>query len=393
MLQVSEDFTRLIFQSHRIATKVCPPDRPDLPLPLINGDIALDITAAVRGTASLKFAEVDLVPRSNDAILAPYGQKLQVFRGLYIPGVTQPELVSLGKFVIQRTRVRDTPGGGVEIDVSASDRSQNVIDAEFEDIETVGPGDLFTDAILEIVGGGVPIPEYEFIEKDSLSPTLTGEQGDDRWAFAQTMASALGCDLYYNNQGILTLSLRQIATDPHVLSITEGVDGVEVNPPEVEEDPSLLEVDKELSRENAHNKWIVNGDNPDDIEGTPPTATAIDDDPDSPTRYGGPFGKKPEIWNSAFITDNDQAQDAAEGKKAKERGISLELNFGSLVHPALEPDDVVFVKRTRKSRTTGEIVHIANESHVLDSLNIPLMPDQNMTGKTRAVFVESLEEE
>ena len=212
----------------------------------------------------------------------------------------------------------------------------------------------------------------------ALAPMHQGEQGGDRWAMAQDMASVLGCDLYWSNTGVLTLQPISSLGDAPVASIVEGEDGVEVK-------PSLLDIGRTWSRRESHNKWIVIGVNPADADGAtpPPTATAIDDNPSSPSYYYGPFGRKPEVWNSSLIESTAQATDAAEGKKAKEIGLTQEINFGALVNPALEPGDVVHVKRTRM--VEGELFEVANESHILDSVTIPLDAGTPMQGSTRAI--------
>ena len=48
-----------------------------------------------------------------------------------------------------------------------------------------------------------------------------------------------------------------------------------------------------------------------------------------------------------------------------------------LVNPALEPDDLVQVTRTRAGLTA--------EAHIVDSVTIPLTAEGTMTGRTRAV--------
>ena len=117
------------------------------------------------------------------------------------------------------------------------------------------------------------------------------------------------------------------------------------------------------SRTESHNKWIVIGDNPESEGAAPPRGEAIDDDGNSPTYYYGSYGRKPEIWHSSFIESDEQAQDAADGKRAKEGGTTQSVDFGSLVNPALEPGDVVRITRSRDGVT------LVDESHIIDSID------------------------
>ena len=60
-------------------------------------------------------------------------------------------------------------------------------------------------------------------------------------------------------------------------------------------------------------------------------------------------------------------------------GIAKAINFGAVVHPALEPLDTITVNRPRAG--------ITNETLVLDSLTIPLEAEGPMSGQTRTVRV------
>ena len=52
-------------------------------------------------------------------------------------------------------------------------------------------------------------------------------------------------------------------------------------------------------------------------------------------------------------------------------------------NPALEPSDVVYVKRARAGIGEDETY---GEAHVIDTLTIPLTADQPITGTTRATL-------
>lgn len=342
--------------------------------PLDGSSVTLDITAAVRATATLLFGGPSLVPTTVDSLLAPYGKEFRIWRGVRLSDGYE-EMVPLGIYHIQDTNLSEGPDG-VVVTVSMSDRAQKAIDAQFESVYSIAPGTDFVAAIITMIGEGTPVGLTNVITTEFDTPTLTGEQGADRWGFGQEMTAMIGCHLYWDNTGALAIQPIASVEDAAVSSIVEGEDGVEF--------PNLLEIGRTWSRREAHNKWIVTGDNTDDVGGAPPTATAVDDDPNSPTYYDGEFGHKPEMYHSSFITNSVQATDAASGKKAQESGLTQAVSFGSVVNPALEPDDVIQVKRTVLDPDSGELVEIANEKHIIDSLTIPLGTDQPMTGQTRS---------
>lgn len=379
MIQTPAEFNDLIFASHKLLTEVkvsTTSDPSDYVLvEPTDGQVTLDNTSAIRGNASLTFNDPDLIPVDSSSLLAPYGNELIISRGLEIGGFSH--MVQLGVFGIQDATVSEDG----TLTIAASDRSQYVVDAIFEEVYDIAPGTDFSEAILDIVSYALAT-DYDFVEKDAVTPTLSGEQGEDRWAFVQDMAEILGCHLYFDNEAILTMKEIGLESAFEDISIVEGRDGVEVR-------PALLDLSRTWSRRDSHNKWIVISDNPDAEGAAPPQAEAIDDDPDSPTYYYGRFGRKPEVWHSTVIGElgGDSAamcQAAADGKKAKEAGLTQEVNFGSLVNPSLEPNDVVHISRT--IRHENEEIILVDEHHIIDSLTIPLSADGKMEAQTRRTF-------
>lgn len=378
MITVPQKFLDYIYQSHKLVVKVVDA-QTNTELEIDDGSVTLDQTAATRGSANLTFKDLGLMPADENSLLAPYGREFYIYRGLRLPDGWQ-HLVKLGVFRVEDVSLtEDSSGDYSGFQVVMLDRSARVIDDIFEAVVSIAGGSDYLETIADLVSDAVPNLQTDFITKTALTPTLSGEQGEDRWAFVQTMAEAIGCELYFNNEGELTLRPVAQPSGASCGCITEGEEGVEVH-------PALLSLEASWSRRDAHNKWIVVGDNA-DIDGAAPTATALDDDPASPLNYYGQFGKKAEVYHSSFITDTTMAQEAADGKKAKESGISQEVNFGSLVNPAMEPGDVVEIKRTKRDWNSGELVVIADETHVIDSITIPLSADKGMEARTRSILI------
>lgn len=381
MRPVSDRWASGITSSHQIAVEVLQGGEP---LPITSGSVTLDITAESRGSFTFTVEDPALIPVDHTSRLAPYRDDLVIRRGLIYPdGVS--ELVSLGTGLrIESTEIPDEVDG-VNINVTGLDRSAKVIDASFEAANAgqIPAGTNFVTAIHDLIIPYVYAEDeiqtnFNTIAVDKLTPMVPVEEGDDRWACAQDLASIIKYDLYFDGDGVLTLSLIQNESADPVAYLVEGQDGVEVNP------PTLLSASKKWTREGAYSRWIVTGDNPNE-DGAPPRAIATDDDPNSPTYYYGTFGRKPDFWSSPDILDNSQAQEAADGRKAKSLGTSQSVDFGALVNPALEPGDVVQITRTHPNPDDpNNPIPVADEHHIIDSITIPLSADESMTGMTRA---------
>lgn len=324
----------------------------------ITGEVTLDNTAQTRGRLALTIADSlgpagTLLPVSPRSLLAPYGNELRVSRGIAFPNGTI-ELVSLGVFRVEDAEVSDD---GVQI--AGLDRSARVIDARFEEPYQVAAGTNTEAAIAAVLGEALPGVLTVFPGASYTTPLLFGEEGGDRWQFAQDLALSIGMTLYFNGDGAAVLSpaLPQAPT----AQLVEGDGGV------------LLTAGRNWKRTGTFNRVIVTGDNTGD--GPPVRGVATDSNPESPTYYLGSFGKVPRFYASSFIRTDEQAQQAAQSILDRELGTTQRVTFGSVVDPTLEPGDVARITRAALG---------IDEDHVVDTLTIPLEASVAASGATRA---------
>jgi hypothetical protein len=344
---------------------------------VLEGSVTLDARSASRGRCEISLVDdgtMGLVPDSPAALLAPFGNELQIFRGVEYG--TQRELVSLGIFGIERAGTEDT-GEGVVISVSGLDRSWRFLQAPFERPITIQPGTLVTNAILIILADAWASLEYaagEFASVDPVPlPLLAAQEGDDRWAFCQALAVSIGSELFFDDTGTLRLVPTPEPSGGASATFAEGIDGV------------LLGVNRDWDRGEVYNKVVVSGENP-NIDGPVPRGEAADSDPTSPTYYdrNSRFGKKPYFYSNSWITTNAGAQKMARGLLARAIGAPDVINFGAIVDPARRPGDVVAIERPLS-------VPAGCEKHILDSVTIPLAPEAEMSCATRVAQILATE--
>lgn len=342
-------------------------------LPVVDGGVTLDSTAATRGRLDLTIAGrlidaagvTNLVPRDPSDPLAPYGNEIAVSRGVRYPG-GGVELVPLGVFGIYETQIGDD-GGGVQVQLAGLDRSQRIIDARFEQPYQIAAGTNYGTAILTTIQAAYPDVAYNFTPTALTAPTtLIAEEGSDRWAFCQSMATACGLELFFNGAGTLILRpvVQAVGGTPDV-SLVEGEGGV------------LVAAASTWTRDGAYNRIIATGESTGENT-VVPRGVATDLNPLSPTYYYGPFGRVPTFFVSQMIRTDQQAADAAAAQLGKQLGTSRRVSFGTVVNPRIQPGTVVQITRER----TG-----IDELQVVDSITCPLSATGTMTGATRAVQV------
>lgn len=337
---------------------------------VVEGEVTLDANAEIRGRCDVRLIDdgtFNLTPRVPNDLLSPYGNEIRLERGIrYSDGFEK--LFSLGIFRIDSSDVEDI-GTDFGIRCTGLDRSARIHDARFEAPATLAAGTNYGELIEAVAIAGYPSVITDFHDTTETAPQLSVESSDSRWEFCQNAAKAIGMELFFNGDGILILKpVTQIGEGIAIWTIAEGLNGV------------LINTSRRWTREGAFNRVIATGENLGD-EGTPPVrGVATDDNPMSPTYYEGSFGKVPRFFVSEFITTEEQAISAAESILAKELGTTQQVNFGSIVNPALVPGNIVRIAREKIG---------LDENHIIDTLQIPLSAEGIMTGTTRATQVFS----
>lgn len=320
-----------------------------------SGDVKLDATADIRG--SLDMETTDPWPLSADDLLTPYGNELFVERGIVF-GSGAVEWVSLGYFRISDVEQEDAPDGPIH--VVAHDRMSNVVDSKLTAPRQYTSGTsvqtVFADLVTDLYPAA-PIV-FDFDASNTLFTTSHVAE-EDRYAFLKAIVDSLGKVMFWDYQGRL-----QVVTAPDpavpVLDINHGKGGV------------LVKLARSLSRQDAFNAVVATGEAAG--EAPPVRAIVYDVNPNSPTRWGGPFGKVPFKFSSSFITTPDQARFAAAQKLARSIGVPYSADFQSVVCAALEPLDPIRLKHSDKD---------PGAYHVVETLTIPLDAETAMTGTTR----------
>lgn len=367
MQTVSEDFLAAVRGGHTLSTRltIIETSGTESDLTIEDGSVTLDGPSQTRASLSLDLTPDNPVPDLPGDLLAPYGNEIQVERGVRFDDGTD-ELVPLGRFRLDETD-SNSDRGGLTIALTAFDRSVKLIEAVMENSGSIARGTNCADAILSLIDQVYLDCPYNTAEFDAITttlPLLTYGAGDDRWDLCRGIAEAAQSSLYFDGTGTLRLLPLAIGSSL-AYEIVEGDGG------------NLLDMGKNWGREDACTRVVVLAEGSGD---EPVRGEAIDDDPNSPTWHGGPFGRKTFEWSTEYITGATTADIQAAADQVAQnildlkRGTAQRINFSSIHNPALEPFDVVRLTRTALG---------VDENHVLDSLTFPLTREGTMTGETR----------
>lgn len=383
----SAAFARAVALPHKLAVRVDVLYNREVifeGVPVDDGSVQFDRTAAHLAQLSLTVADPVRVPVEPSSFLTPFGYELRVWRGLVIPGrdaylrdefgnvltdefgdpltdenahrepVT--ELLPLGTFPIQRSFVEGVTLG---TSISAIDRSKAVSDARLEEDVQIAAGTNYADAIASLLDLALPGLEPNFPTVSETTPLLTFAAQTDVWPEVQRMARAFGHELYFDGLGVPSLR-------PEPTFQSEAAARVALA-------ENLVSADLALDRANAYNRVVAFSSNA--SLGTQYRGVATDDDPNSPTNYFSGFGKKPRFYASEFIASQAQADSAAAAILASGLGVGKEINFAAVPDPRLECSDVVQVYYPRLE---------LDSLHILDKMAISLGPEGAVTGNSRS---------
>lgn len=329
MRPASDQFLASLRISHIIAAScelLFPGESTPIAVPVEAGGVTIDRMAQNRRSGSvqipwsLKAAE-DLEVDLRTLTLGGYAL---VRRGLrYADGST--ELILLGTL-----RVESVTWNTLEASASLelSDRMAQVRDEPFT-TPYAGAGKRPADAAVEIVRG-------VFANTISyLTPYQpAGVLGDVFYSGARVDAlseleQSYGAETYFDADGAFVFAEKPGDDEPVVWTVDAGERGVMVNAGE------------NLDRTGIYNGVLVKGQAAADEP--PISALATFDDPDSPIRWGGPFGKVALLADSTSVTTEEQAAATARSLLRLRLKQTRSLELTAAPNPALEAGDTILV--------------------------------------------------
>jgi PKD repeat protein len=333
----SDDFFDALRYSHRAFTRVVlrTPDCKTYELPIIDGSITIDRNAKTRRSAELTIAIDQLGTDTRDALekVTVQAGEIEIYTGVTYEDSDTEEIL------IARMRV-----DSLDRDDSAAARLGAYDYALMLDEHPVDPAtgatipagtdwriairrlieDTFTWtpcgwSTLFAVHPDVPawgIPDQAWDNVNRLSAIL-------EWAEAKE------CDFYNLPDGRFYLAPKNDDGDP-VWTVNAGSNGV------------LVKATQKFSREQQYNAVAISFQVPDGIYESI-RAFVVDEDPYSPTRWGGPFGKRVLTLDSIPAKDEDEARSIAIRKLNENKGATRALTLTTLRNPSLLPGQVILV--------------------------------------------------
>ncbi|MFF2100995.1 DUF5047 domain-containing protein [Streptomyces sp. NPDC058202] len=346
MYPVTDRFLARLAESHQVATRVqlFLTTGQVVDLDHTGGSVTVDRGQATRRTCSVTCPDPALIPRSPTDQLATYGARLRISRGVYFGDGTD-ELVPLGLFRL------DSVGGDINdgpITLTGKDLSAIVADDKFTSPFTVSG--TVVGAVSSLIQRSIPDADILSLIVDAPIGSRAFDVEADPWAGAQEIAAAAGAEVYANADGVFVIAtLPELLTTPPVWAVEATEGGV------------YISGNRAMSNDNVYNGVLARGENT--ADNIPPVSyLATDTDVNSPTYWGGPFGRRPMFFSSSTLMTLAACTQAANLKLLQAKAPNASGDFSSLPNPALEPGDVLRVMHEDGTR----------ELHQVASFSVPL---------------------
>lgn len=330
-------------------------------LPVSGGSVTGDRSQFARRTGSAVIADPAYKPSGAAGdLLAPYGNEIRLWRGAVTPA--GDELIPLGTLGIRTVEFEDG-GAFTGITVTGIDRCKRLQESRFPYPRTTDVQFSAIEQVRALIWEVLPGVEIRVDPRlvDVLMPQATWAENRDG-AITDIM-TAIGGELFCDPLGAFVLQPVPSLSDAPAFTVAGGPGGV------------LASARRSLTRDGVFNGVIARSSTT--AADTTPVVSdlVVDDDPTSPTYWGGNFGQIVGFYESSLLTGYGQANIAARAALLNQIGAARSLNYSQAVNPAIEPGDVGSVVNAQ----TG-----ATERHLHDQVSTPLAADGVMTAQTRS---------
>jgi hypothetical protein len=357
------------------------------------GSFTIDRNSEFRRTGQITIEVIptvpppELMPVNPGSLLAPFGNEINVATGIATSAGTGTEnqvaspttWVPQGLYAITTSTVDDT-GIDCTVTLDLSDRSWTIAQRALKNpynFPATPSGNFVAEmqALLNMIWNqqvGVAPLLFNMVPTTAIVPSASYNQGSDPWQAAQDMASAVGYELYFDINGVVTARPipNPFATAPcwnfsddQTLVIGAGGSGSTALLGSPYSTP--VEVSVVMTRDGIYNDVVIQGTgdanaatyNGTGIEtsGPPILAEAADTRPGSPTYIGGGMGDVPNFVTSSLITP-DGAQDTADTDLNQALSQSWQVTLTTAPNGIFDVDDTVLVTRPRVGLNNALVV-------------------------------------
>ncbi len=351
------------------ATHYDPFTKTSTPIPIVDGAVTVDSTAACRRVLSLTITPTQAL---WDALAAPGGEITVTQTTRYIDHST--ETIPLGVFVVDQDTLSYAAAG--QLTMTCRDRWVIVQRNRYRAADSTRssvPSNMTWQEIKRQVEGAWPNAAYPFPGWAQMDTSATTKVGPLLWADGDresaitTMADAASLQVFFDPNGKAVLRLAPVLTSSSkpVWTVDAGAQGV------------MIAADRARDRTRTRNAVIVTTT----AAGLylPPVTVANANTAD-PLSTVGPLGFVPFYLSSPTFYTTAQMRAAGVTKLSRQLGVAEQIQLENSPNGALDADDVIGVLVPQIDANTTP----TTEVKIIDTLTVPLLPTGTQQIQTRS---------
>lgn len=327
---------------------------------LISGNVSARLSSRV--TRSVEFTLPDTYfPELPTDLLSPYRAIVQISTGIGYPNGSR-EIFPV--FTGRVYEASQDPDGTVTF--RGDDLAADVCAFYFEqpNVSQSGPGTSTLSEIRRLIQQAYQPATFGTNDSDDATvPILAWD--DDRGQAVDDLASSLHSRWYALGNGDFVVRRYPYVASAPVLSITDGPAG------------AISQASRTITRDGTTNSVTVVTER---LDGSNPvTATVRDNNPTSPTYFGGLFGKVTQVIRIQTPVDAVLAEALARRQLVASLSLGEQWSVSMVPDATLEPGDTVSLSYRG-----------ASSDQVIDSISYPLTTDGTMALQTRSSIPEPI---
>jgi hypothetical protein len=355
MLACSDRFLASLRQAHLIASSCqlwFPGEASPVEVGVEAGSVTIDATAQARRRGSVQIpwslsAGIELGLDLRSLALGGYAT---LRHGLRYP-TGERELLTLGHLRVESVSW-ETLAQSASLELA--DRMAQVRDEPFT--APFAAGGLRPAAAAVQIVQGVFGASIGYSTPHDPAITLADVWYSESRAEALTaLEQAASAQSYFDAEGDFVFASAE--PGPPVWAVDAGEEGV------------MIDAGEDLDRTGVYNGVLVTGQST--ADSAPISALAVEDDPELPTRWGGPFGKVVLVAQSSSVQDAAQALAAAESLLRLRLKATRRLKLAAAPCPALEAGDTIDVLfpdgREERHQIDAVTVDMAGGAQTIDT--------------------------
>ena len=384
---------------------------------LSTGTVTVDRNSEFRRTGEVTLEVLPTVPPSSlmpvnpSSLISPFGTEIYLETGIGTPGsdISNLQWLPNGTFAIATSTVDDT-GIDCTITLDLYDRSWTIAQRALKNpwnFPATSTGNFVAEIqlLLNTVWNqqtGVQPLQYNIVPTGAVVPTASYDQGSDPWQAAVDMATAIGYELYFDVNGVVTghpipspLSLPITWSFTDDTTYVQGLGGTGSTALFGDAYSTPIEVSVVMTRDGIYNDIVIQGTgdanaatyNGQGLETSPQPllAEALDSNPLSPTYVKGAMGDVPNFVASSLVTVGG-AQNMANNDLQQALSASWTATITAAPNPIFDVDQVVQLTRPRVGLNNAVMVldtitHVINYADTMQ-LTGRILSNQAWSGQT-----------